>query len=100
MPFISERAFASWGRRAVVASKESLSGYNTWKPIGFAPGSLVRSMSGDTYYITGSDILALERRLIATPDFYSVLGFEENNAILIGMNELQHHEEGKPIVNV
>lgn len=95
--FISERAFKSWGKLAVLATNESLSGYKNWGKIGFAPGSMIRSMSGDTWFITGNQPLEAERRLITTPDFYEKLGFNPYNAIIVSMNEINFHPEGEII---
>ena len=100
MRFISERAFWSWGKPFVEASEKSLGNYEVWKKIGFAPGTLLRSMDGQTWFITGSQPLELERRLIATPDFYTVLGFNYNNAIVVSQDELLFHKEGVSISGV
>jgi hypothetical protein len=100
MQLLSERAFWSWGKPCVQASDQSLSSYKVWKKVGFAPGTLVRSMDGQCWFITGSQPLETERRLIATPDFFGVLGFNSNNAILISQDELLFHKEGIPISNV
>ncbi len=100
MQFLSERAFWSWGKPFVLASDESLVNYKVWKKIGFAPGTLVRSMDGQFWYITGSDPLAPERRLVATPDFFGVLGFNANNAILVSQDELLFHKEGIAISSI
>jgi hypothetical protein len=97
MSFISERAFWSWGKPYVDASKESLSNYKVWKKVGFAPGTLLRSMDGQFWFITGGQPLETERRLIATPDFFGVLGFNPNNAIMVSQDELLFHREGVAI---
>lgn len=99
MQFISERAFWSWGKPYVVASNESLSNYSVWKKIGFAPGTLVRSMEGQYWFITGTQAIEPERRLVATPDFFSVLGFDPN-AIIVSNDELLFHREGVAISGV
>lgn len=100
MKFISERACLSWGKPYVLATQESLSNYQTWKEIGFAPGSMIRSMDGLTWFLTGSNSLEAERRLINTPDFYSILGFNYYNAILVSQDELLFHKKGVDINNV
>lgn len=100
MQFVSERAFWSWGKPYIQASEKSLSDYKVWKKIGFAPGTLLRSMDGQFWFITGSQPLETERRLIATPDFFEVLGFNYINAILVSQDELLFHKEGNPISNV
>jgi hypothetical protein len=99
MAFISERAFLSWGKPYVVASPESLSKYKVWKKVGFAPGTLIGSLDGQRWFITGSQPLETERRLIATPDFYTVLGFNYN-AIIVSQDELLFHREGSPISGI
>ncbi len=100
MPFISERAFRSWGKQSVKASEESISGYSQWKQIGFAPGTLIRSMTGQSYFITGSNPLAPERRSVETPDFYAVLGFDPYNAIIVSTEEINFHKEGVAISGI
>lgn len=100
MSFISERAFRSWGKLPVKATEASISGYSQWKQIGFAPGSLIRSVSGQYYFITGSNPLAPERRSIETPDFYAVLGFDPYNAIIVSTDEINFHSEGEAISGI
>lgn len=97
MQFISERAFLSWGKPYVYASEKSLSNYQVWKRVGFSPGSLLRSMDGQTWFLSGAHPLEAERRLIATPDFYTVLGFNYNNSIMVSQEELLFHHEGVAI---
>jgi hypothetical protein len=100
MQFISERAFWSWGKPYIRATDKSLSNYKIWKKVGFAPGTLLRSMDGQFWFITGSQPLETERRLIATPDFFGVLGFDSNTAILVSQDELLFHREGVPISGI
>lgn len=100
MQFLSERASWSWGKPFVLASDQSLANYKVWKKVGFAPGTLLRSMDGQYWFITGSDPLAQERRLVATPDFFSVLGFNPNNAIVVSQDELFFHREGIAISGI
>lgn len=100
MQFLSERASWSWGKPFVLATDKSLSNYKVWKKIGFAPGTLLRSMDGQYWFITGSDPLAPERSLIATPDFFSVLGFDPNNAIIVSNDELLFHKERSAISGI
>jgi hypothetical protein len=100
MQFVSERAFWSWGKPAIIATNKSLANYKVWKKIGFAPGTLVRSMDGQFWFITGSQPLETERRLIATPDFFGVLGFNPEHAIIISQEELLFHKEGVAISSV
>lgn len=94
MQFISQRAYESWGKPYVLASAESLAGYRVWKKIGFAPGTLVGNVDGQRWFITGLQPLETERRLVATPDFYNVLGYSYNNAIIVSQDELLFHREG------
>lgn len=100
MQFISERAFRSWGKSPVVASEISISGYSQWKQIGFSPGTLVRSVAGQSYFITGSNPLAPERRSVETPDFYAVLGFDPYNVIIVSTEEINFHQEGESISGI
>jgi hypothetical protein len=100
MAFISERACWSWGKPYVLASDKSLSKYKVWKKIGFAPGSLLKSMDGQFWFISGSDPLKGERQLITTPDFFNVLGFNPNNAIVVSQEELLFHQEGIPFDSI
>lgn len=101
MEFISERAFWSWGRPYVLVSEESISGYTKWKKIGFALGTIVESQADRTlWYITGSDLLAPERRLIANPDFFSVLGFDYDDAFMVSLPEVDFHKKGEDIIAV
>jgi hypothetical protein len=100
MQLLSERAFWSWGKPYVQGTKVSISQYNTYKKVGFAPGALVRSMDNQYWFITGSQPLETERRLIATPDFFNVLGFRAENAIIVSQDELLFHREGVPISGI
>jgi hypothetical protein len=94
MKIVSDRAFWSWGKPYVLATENSLSNYKIWKKLGFAPGSLLRSMDGSFWFISGSNPLEPERILISTPDFFGILGFNPNNAILVSQDELLFHREG------
>lgn len=96
MQFVSERAFWSWQKPYVESSESALSKYTKWKKIGFAPGTLVRSMDNQFWFITGSKPLETERRLVATPDFFT-LGYDARNAIIISNEELFFMKEGDPI---
>lgn len=99
--FISERAFKSWNRIPVIASKESVSGYQIWKRIGFAPGTLVESIvDRKKYFITGGKLFEEEKMLIATPDFYEKLGFNPSLAIVASMEEVNFHKEGGVISDI
>lgn len=101
MIFISERAFKSWNKIPVLASKESVSGYQIWKRIGFAPGTLVESIvDGARYFITGNKLFEEEKILIATPDFYEKLGFNPNLAIVASVEEINFHKEGEIISDI
>lgn len=100
LTFISERAFKSWNRIPVKASKESISGYKNWKKIGFAPGTTVRSISNSAvYYITGK-LFEEERCMINTPDFYEVMGFNPNLTLVVSQDELDFHKEGSNINDI
>lgn len=97
LSFLSERAFRSWNRIPLIVSKESISGYQTWKTIGFAPGSVIKSIiDGKSYFITGK-LFEEEKRLISTPDFYNVLGFNPNLSMLVSQKEIDFHNEGRNI---
>jgi hypothetical protein len=99
--FISERAFRSWGKAPLIATKESVAGYQIWKRIGFAPGTLIQSVvDKKQYYITGDKLFEEEKMLIATPDFYDKLGFNPALAILVSMEEANFHKEGGIISDV
>jgi hypothetical protein len=99
MEFISERAFLSWGKPYVLASEESLAGYSKWKKISFAPGTIIISQADHTaHFITGSDPLAAERRLITTPDFWDVLGFDLANAFVVSLVEVDFHKKGEDFI--
>lgn len=101
MIFISERAFKSWNRVPVIASKESVSGYNIWRRIGFAPGSLIQSVvDNKIYFISGGKLFEEEKQLIATPDFYEKLGFNKSLAIISSMEEVNFHKEGDIISDI
>jgi hypothetical protein len=101
MPFISERAFLSWGRPYVIVSHESIAGYMKYKPIGFAAGTILISQADKTeWYITGRDVLVPERRRISTPDFYTVLGFDLDDAYMVSLPEIDFHKKGEDIVGV
>lgn len=101
MPFISERAFDSWGRNPVQVSEKSVGSYPTFKKVGFAPGTLLISQADKReWYISGSDVLAPERRLVADPDFYRVLGFDINDAYVVSLNEIDFHTKGEDIIDI
>lgn len=98
--FISERAFRTWNRIPVTASKESVSGYQIWKRIGFAPGTLIESVvDKKRYFITGK-LFEEEKILIATPDFYEKLGFNPALAIVASAEEVNFHKEGEMISDI
>lgn len=99
--FISERAFNSWNRPHIIGSKESVSGYNIWKRIGFAPGSIIQSVvDGKAYFISGGKLFEEEKLLIATPDFYEKLGFDKSLAITASIEEVNFHKEGGIISDI
>lgn len=101
MKFISERAFLSWGHPAIIVSEESIAGYMVWKPIGFAPGTLIISEADNTkWYITGADPLAAIRRQVTTPDFYIKLGFDLDDAYVVSLTEVDHHKKGEDISGI
>lgn len=93
--FISERAFRSWRMSAVRGTNESLSFYSNYGKVGFRPGTVVRSMSHEFYYIAEEN----KRHLITTPDFFSVLGFS-SDVYYISNKELLFHEEGEEISGI
>lgn len=98
MEFISERAFWSWGKNCVVATEESIGGYRKWNKIGFAPGTLIRSMHDQTYwFINGKNVLAAERSQIATPDLFSILGFDLNQVYMVSLDEVDFHRRAENI---
>jgi len=100
LAFISQRAFRSWNRIPLRVSEESISGYKTWKRIGFAPGSIIESIvDGKRYFITGQ-LFQEEKRLITTPDFYQVLGFNPGLASKVSQAELDFHNEGSDIDDI
>lgn len=101
MEFISERAFRSWGRPYVLATKESISGYTNWRKIGFAVGSMIESMAdGTLWFLSGKDLLAPERRQISTPDFFNVLGFDMNDVYVVSLPEIDFHVRGEDIIGI
>lgn len=101
MEFISERAFWSWGKRYVTVTTESISGYKAWKKLGFSPGSILISQADKTeWFITGNDVLAAERRLIANPDFYGKLGFDLRTAYVVSLSEIDFHKKGEDIIGI
>lgn len=101
MPFISERAFDSWGRNPILVTAKSISNYPTFKKVGFAPGTLLISQADKTeWFITGADVLAPERRLIADPGFYQVLGFDIDDAYVVSLNEIDFHKKGEDIRDI
>lgn len=99
--FISERAFRSWNKIPIIASKESISGYNVWKRIGFAPGTLIESIIDKRrYFITGGKLFEEEKMLIGTPDFYEKLGFNPSLAVVASIEEVNFHKEGGVISDI
>jgi hypothetical protein len=85
----------------LIASKESISGYQIWKRIGFAPGSLVESIvDRKRYFITGGKLFEEEKFLIATPDFYEKAGFNPALALSVSMEEINFHKEGGVISDI
>lgn len=98
--FLSERAFRTWGKIPVVASNESISAYPVWKRLGYAAGTVIESVvDHKRYYVTGK-VFEEEKRLIATPDFYEVLGFNPNLAVVASHEEVNFHKEGSIISDV
>jgi hypothetical protein len=101
MEFISERAFWSWGKSYVLVSEESISNYKPWKKIGFSVGTMLESQAdGTQWYITGSDPLAAERRLIANPDLFDVLGFDRDELYVVSLPEVDFHKKGEDLIGV
>jgi hypothetical protein len=101
MPFISERAFDSWGHNPIQVTEKSVSAYPVFKKVGFAPGTLAISQADKTeWFITGVDVLAPERRLVADPGFYQVLGFDINDAYVVSLNEIDFHKKGEDIRDI
>jgi len=101
LEFISERAFNSWCRPWVQTSNKAISGYSLWKKIGFAPGTILRSIvDGSLYFLSGKDPLNAERRLIATPDFWVELGFDHRQSIVVSSKEIDFHIKGEDILGV
>jgi len=99
MKFISERAFRSWNKPYVLVTNESISGYIKWKDIGFSPGTILRSSTdGQQWYISGKDVLAGQRQLITSPDFYQRLGFDLRYAYVVSLAEIDFHSRGEDIV--
>jgi hypothetical protein len=99
--FISERAFKSWNKIPIIASKESVSGYKIWKRIGFAPGTLIESIvDKKRYFITGGKLFEEEKMLVGTPDFYEKLGFNPSLAIIASIEEVNFHKEGEIISDI
>lgn len=98
LEFISDRAAHSWGRPIVSTTEEAISGYKTWKKIGFAPGSMIKNyVDGSEYFITGSDVLAGERCLITTPDFFTRLGYDRRYMYVVSSAEVDFHRRGEDI---
>lgn len=98
--FLSERAFRTWGKIPLIASTESVSGYPVWKRLGYAAGTVIESVVDNTkYYITGK-LFEEEKLLIATPDFYEVLGFNPNLAVKASLEEVNFHKEGGIISDI
>jgi hypothetical protein len=101
MPFISERAFDSWGHNPILVTENSISGYPIFKKVGFAPGTLLISQADKKeWFITGADVLEPERRLVGDPDFYTVLGFDINDAYMVSLNEIDFHKKGEDIRDI
>jgi len=99
MEFISERAFHSWGKPYISVTKESISGYTKWKDIGFAVGTILCSSIDNTqWFISGKDVLAGERRLITSPDFYQKLGFDLSWSYVVSLAEIDFHSRGEDII--
>lgn len=99
--FISERAFRSWNKVPLIASKQSIAAYQIWKRVGFAPGTLIESIvDKKRYFITSGRLFEEEKFLIATPDFYEKLGFNPSLAIIASMEEVNFHKEGGIISDI
>lgn len=94
--FISNRAFISWKYDFVEGTRESVSQYPLNGQLGFRSGTLVQAVGDNKQYL----ILEGCYKLIATPDFYSVLGFDYNKFMSISLDELEFHKKGEDIRSV
>lgn len=97
--FISARAAQSWGRPILVGTEKTLSAYTRYGDVGFSPGSVLTSMDGVVYYITGKSPVDTEKLKVATPDFFDVLGFNKERFV-VSDEELRYHKDGGAIENV
>ncbi len=99
--FISERAFKSWGRDYLLVTDGAIAGLSNNGSLGFSPGTIVHNQAdGKQWFITGFNILDQERRLIATPDFYELLGFDPASRIVASSSEVDFHRRSEDIVSV
>lgn len=93
--FISKRAFDTWKMSPLLGTTESLSGYANYGKVGFRPGTIVKSMMGNIYYIGDEN----KKHLVSTPDLFSVVGFS-TKIEYVSNDELIFHEEGEEINGV
>jgi hypothetical protein len=94
--FISNRAFNSWKYDYMLATRESISSYPLNGQLGFRSGTLVQAIGNGNIYLISDDTY----RLIATPDFYTVLGYDLEKCMSISLDELEFHKKGEDIRSV
>lgn len=88
----SKRILTSWKFSFCVESTEAaLANYVRAKPLGFRDGTLVGDVSdGKVYLITGK-----QRRLISSPEAYTLLGLKRKDALWASHEEVTMHTEGE-----
>lgn len=91
--FISARAFDSWKYNCLEGTRESISAYPLNGQLGFRSGTLVQPVGDNNQYFISDETY----RLIATPDFYSVLGYDYRSCVSISLDELEFHKKGEDI---
>jgi len=94
--FISNRAFNSWKYDYMLGTRESISNYPLNGQLGFRSGTLVQAIGNGNRYLISDDYY----RLIATPDFYIVLGYDLEKCMSISLDELEFHKKGEDIRSV
>jgi len=94
--FISKRAYESWGRKALIVTKESIVNFKLFGQLGFRSGSVVEYFATGKKYYVMDDVL----QEITTPDFFDVLGYNINDCIKVSLSEIDFHKMGDQIREV
>jgi len=94
--FISKKAFNSWNVFSIVGNTKNLSNHLLDGKIGFRPGTLIKCISEEPFYLVDSGNIIHQ---INNPEVFEI-GYSYDNCYIISKEELDFHEKGDPINSV